>query len=162
MSNQEKNCRVHINLTMIVASLISIDIKLEHGWAGQLDQYWYHTWSWLTLILFMLVDMDVVRGWRIMLIKFDQAWSSMMKYHGWSSLMHHTRPWLMHYQAWNIMMHQVEQLLTNWTLINLEASSLMKVDRSSTLVQAWYQVWTRFGDPSTLMNHQTWSSIKKY
>ena len=55
-----------------ITCLIILDIMLNNGWAGQLNQRSYHAWSWLTVHqpLFML-DIMSDRYWYIML---DQAW----------------------------------------------------------------------------------------
>ena len=87
-------------------------------------------------------------------LKDRQPWSSMMKYQPWSSLMHHTRSWLIR-QAWYIMMLQAWTRVDEpSTLIKLDATSFVKMDRSPTLVKPWYQCWC------WVPNHQPWSSIQ--
>ena len=43
-------------------------IKLEHGWASYLNQFWYYTWSWFTSTLFIR-NTNAVRGYESCLIK---------------------------------------------------------------------------------------------
>ena len=143
--------------------LIMLDIKLDHGWAGQLDhgwagqlyQYWYHAWSWLISVLFML-DINVVRGWCIMLdqglievdIKPDRTWRSMI-----SSLIKLDASYAIMVDVSNMIYH--------------DASSMNKVDKPSILMR---QALSRLivhqplinldiNIDQGLMNRQPWSSM---
>ena len=129
-----------------------LNIKLDHGWAGQLDRYWRHTWSWLTPVLSML-DINVVRGWCTML---DQGLTS---HHGWSSLISSMivvdEAW---YQAWSRLM----KCKPWWSMMRQPWSSIMKyqawyikVDVSSII----YQAWTRVDEPSTFIKREAWSKL---
>ena len=88
----------HVKILHAWSMLISC--MLEHGWAGQLNPWWYHTWSKLMVYqpLFML-DASC-------LIKFDEP-VGLMRQAWWSLLCH-----VNHDKAWHHQVLKHERLLS--------------------------------------------------